>query len=59
MNPVPGVEVGHGVGCLALTVERKGQRAALMLTPDEADRIALDLIRQAGHARALDEQETT
>lgn len=60
MTRVPGVEVCHGVGCLALTVDAgPGHRAARALTPDQADRIALDLIRQAAHARALAAEETS
>jgi hypothetical protein len=59
VNRVPGVEIGHGIDCLALTVGRNGQRAAVALSPDQADSIALDLIRQAAHARVLAEQEQT
>lgn len=59
LNSVPGVEVCHGTGCVALTVEASpSQRAARVLSPDQAERIGLDLIRQAVHARAAAAETT-
>lgn len=43
------VNVGHGVDTLVLQIP--DQHAAVMLTPADAERLGMDLIRQAQHAR--------
>lgn len=43
-------EVGHGSDMVVLTILRR--KAADVLTPSQAEQLAIVLIRQAGYARA-------
>ena len=47
------VQVGHGVGAVAISMNAHGTQAAIMLHPAEADALSRALIRQAQAARGL------
>lgn len=49
-DPYGGARVGHGAGCVALTLDGRGGKAAALLTPGQARALARRLHRQAGHA---------
>ena len=49
----PKVQLAHGGDRLVLVVVggQPEQRAAVQLTPDQAEQLGVDLIRESGHAR--------
>lgn len=47
------INVGHGADALTMWGEQHGDRFAIVLTPDEADTLAVRLTEQARYAREV------